>query len=483
MRWLQQIPLTVRVPLLVVALMIAISAAISERVMSRLAQTQERHLAELAAAYLDGLAGALVPHVLRDDIWEVFDTIDRSLALYESVRPVETVVTGRDGTVIAATDPRRVPSLGALPDAYRSTADGVVQIDEAAGEARLRHTIRAQGTEIGNVYTLLDIAPLLAERGTVVAVLIATNGALTLLFAFGGYLAARRMIAPMRVLTRHIAMSAGAAPSPIALRDMPAEGSEGHRLMTAYNDLVAAELERMRLASRLATEERLASLGRLASGMAHEINNPLGGLLNALDTIRRHGDKPAVRARSIALIERGLGGIRDIVSATLETYRPDRASRPFGNRDLDDIRLLTATPIRQRQIRAEWRSEVPRDIDLASPFVRQATLNLVLNAIAASPVGGRIAVGASVRGAALVVTVADSGPGVSVAAARILADEAAATPIGEPGGLGLWMVRRVTSDCGGTIACGASPLGGALITLTLPVLQSIDARETSDEAA
>ena len=55
MNWLRRIPLTIKVPLLVVAMMIAISAAISERVMSRLAETQERHLGELASAYLDGL--------------------------------------------------------------------------------------------------------------------------------------------------------------------------------------------------------------------------------------------------------------------------------------------------------------------------------------------------------------------------------------------------------------------------------------------
>lgn len=321
MRWLRQIPLTIKVPLLVVALMIAISAAISERVMSRLAETQERHLAELASAYLDGLAGSLVPQVLRDDIWEVFDTIDRSLTLYEGVRPVETIVTRRDGTVIAATHPHRIPSLGPLPQEYRAVGDRAVSVDEAAGQARLRRAIHQQGTEIGSIYTLVDIAPLLAERVSVATVLIVTNAALTAPFATFGYLAIARMIDPMRVLTRHMASGTDTAPSPITPPDMPPAGTEGHRLMTAYNRLVAAERERAVLASRLATEEPLASLGRLASGMAHEINNPLGGLLNALDTIKRHGDKQAVRARSVALIERGLSG-----SAT--SSRPH--SRPTG---------------------------------------------------------------------------------------------------------------------------------------------------------
>ncbi|ORE91734.1 putative sensor histidine kinase [Stappia sp. 22II-S9-Z10] len=482
MNWLRRIPLTIKVPLLVVAMMIAISAAISERVMSRLAETQERHLGELASAYLDGLAGSLVPHVLRDDIWEVFDTIDRSLALYESVRPVETIVTGRDGIVLAATDPRRVPSLGPLPAAFQALSEGGAEIDETTGHARLRRTIRYQGTEIGDIYTLVDIAPLLAERGRVARMLVATNAVLTLLFAAFGYFAVTRMIAPMRILTRHMAGSAGAPPSPIAPQHMPTEGTEGHRLMTAYNSLVAAERDRTRLAARLATEERLTSLGRLASGMAHEINNPLGGLFNALDTVKRHGDKPAARTRAVALIERGLSGIRDIVTATLETYRPDRASRPFGARDLDDIRLLTEAATRRRQIRAEWCSQLSGDVHLATPFVRQAVLNLVLNAIEASPPGGRIAVTTSASNTALCIAVADSGPGLSAAAERILADAKAVAPIGEPGGLGLWMVRRVVSEAGGTIGCGTGALDGAVVTLTLPI-RTTGVRETSDEAA
>ena len=68
--------------------------------------------------------------------------------------------------------------------------------------------------------------------------------------------------------------------------------------------------------------------------MAHEINNPLGGLFNAIDTLKKHGDKSLVRTQSLSLIERGLFGIREVVQAALATYR----ARDVG-RTLIDQRL------------------------------------------------------------------------------------------------------------------------------------------------
>lgn len=68
-------PITIKVPLAVVALMILVGLVLSERVLARLTETQQRHLVELSQSYLDGLSSAIAPSILREDNWEVYDAI------------------------------------------------------------------------------------------------------------------------------------------------------------------------------------------------------------------------------------------------------------------------------------------------------------------------------------------------------------------------------------------------------------------------
>ncbi len=75
---LLRLPITVRVPLIVTLFMVTVSSFASERVLTRLIETQTRQIQDLADNYLDGLALALVDSMLREDIWQVFDILDRS---------------------------------------------------------------------------------------------------------------------------------------------------------------------------------------------------------------------------------------------------------------------------------------------------------------------------------------------------------------------------------------------------------------------
>jgi two-component system, OmpR family, sensor kinase len=224
---------------------------------------------------------------------------------------------------------------------------------------------------------------------------------------------------------------------------------------------------------QLAEEEKLSSLGRLASGMAHEINNPLGGLFNALDTLKKHGGTPSVRETSISLIERGLAGIRDVVGAALATYRPERSERPLTADDLDDVRLLLKPELRRRQQRLEWNIswDGARELPIKSGPVRQAVLNLLLNATTVTPETGIVSLRASSADQRLVIEIGDQGPGMPTEVAAMLVDRDPGPALRAGRGLGLWMVRRVVDELGGSATIAAKLGGGTAVTLVIPFVR------------
>lgn len=466
-------PITVKVPLVVAGLMFIVSGLLTERVLSRLEATQETHLRQLTGAYMDGLSTATLPHVLRHDVWEVFDALDRASRRYKGLDVVWTTIATPAGSVIASSQPRMFPADARLPASLlRLFADGSdLTIDEPGNRAHARRVLMYQGRTIGAVYADVDISGLLAERDDVFLTLLSTNALLTLGLAAIGYLAVRRMVRPVTVLAAYLERGSVGAIEPMPMALMPSPESEFGRLFSRYNDLAGAVRDRERLAAQLADEEKLASLGRLASGMAHEINNPLGGMFNAIDALEWHGDSDQVRRTSVGLLKRGLRGIRDVVRAALQTYRRPDEVREMRPHDLDDLRLLIAPELRRRSLRLSWDNAISEPVTLGVTGLRQTLLNLLLNACAATPAGGEIEFFARSTPGWLDVTVSDDGPGLADAMRDYLEQTGAgAAPIADEAGLGLWMVRRWADETGARIVCRESSRDGARIEITLPLL-------------
>lgn len=464
-------PITVKIPMLVALLMVMISAVITNRVLARLADTQERHLKQLASAYLDGLSASLIPSVVREDIWEVFDTLDRSRERYRGLNVEWAVVTNGSNRILAASDPARFPSDTSLSKEMLSQfPDGAgVKLQESLTTAYLARPLMYQDREIGHIFADADIRPLLQERSEVFATLVLTNVILTIIFAAIGYYAVRRMIQPVRVLSVHLDRSTQGPIEPIPETAVGSHGSEFRRLFARYNALARAVNEREDLAAKLAEEEKLASLGRLASGLAHEINNPLGGMFNALDSLRRHGDREGVRATSTRLLEQGLAGIRDLVRSTLAVYRDDGSPRHLAPSDIDDLKLLIEPEIKRKRLTLYWTNELQTSTALPAARVRDAILNILLNACEACPEGGTLSFRAHVDSEAAIFEVADCGPGLPRHMKEYLErPDAGSAPLDRQSGLGLWMVKRLCQELGGRIHAQETADGGTLIRLVMP---------------
>ena len=255
--------------------------------------------------------------------------------------------------------------------------------------------------------------------------LIVTNAALTFVLALAAWLDVRRMMRPVQVLASHLETGMQRQVEPIPDAFLDRAPVEFRRLFEAFNRMAEAAREREALSRQLVEEERLASLGRLASGMAHEINNPLGGLFNAIDTLKEHGERGDVRRRTIDLIERGLKGIRDVVRTTLVTYRADRDVHSLKRADVDDLRLLVEPEARRKRLTLRWVNEGYDELPTPPSVVRQVLLNLLLNACRATPEGSQVAFEAHVEGPCFVATIEDMGPGLPGAARNALTDPGA----------------------------------------------------------
>lgn len=462
-------PLTVTVPLLVAVLMATVGALASYSVLARLTADQELHLRQLAAAHLDALALALQPHVARQDVWETFDVLDRVRRGDGGGTTRLLVVTLPDATVLAATDPRLFPVGTGLPPELRSRlvpgADLV--IDGERGLAWFHRPIGG-GAALGHVLTEIDMAPLIAVRREVLGTLVGVNGGLILLFAAAGYGLVARILRPLGILDQYVERVRTGTAEPIPRRFIAGEHNEFGRLFHRFNAMARAVAEREALAARLADEEKLALLGRLASGMAHEVNNPLGGMLTAVDTLKRHGDDAAVRQRSTALLERGLRGIGNVVRAALVAYKEPPGAVATTPEDLDDLRFLIAHEAQRRRVTLAWENRLDGPMPADGAAVRQMTLNLLLNACRASPPGGTVAMTAVALDHGLAVTVEDEGAGLPAEGAELLRGKGA-PPLPQGGrGLGLWTVARLLDRVGGGVEVGCGPAGGTRVTVFVP---------------
>ena len=467
-------PLTFKVPMLAAGLMVSIGVLTSHMVLQRLIHDQQTNLQTLTAAYLDGLSTAVLPHVVRADTWETFDALDRARSLYGGVRARYALVALPNDSVLAASDPRRFPAGSGLPPDLQHLVgtESDLVTNEVDGSALVRRTLRQEDIDLGTIIAEIDIRDLLQVRHEVLLTLVLANGALTLLFATIGYFAVRRMIRPISLLTRYVERVRDGSVEPIPANHLKDQGTEFGRLFHSFNAMAAAVGERQSLTARLAEEEKAALLGKLATGMAHEVNNPLGGMLNLVDTLKKHGHDPSVRQRCLDLLDRGITGIASVVRASLATYKGMVRSEQLRSGDLDDLRVLLQHEIALKHLRLVWENKLPSVTNVDGGAVRQIALNLLLNACAATPDGGAVELRADVDGNAVEIMVADTGPGLPEDVAHSYADPDSSTqPPSGTVGLGVWTICLMVARHRGRIKSECSPGGGTRIRVSLPITE------------
>lgn len=459
------VQVSLRVPLLAAAAVFLFVTMTSQMTLRLAGLRMDEEAERLGRVYLDGLSAAVLPALRARDDLALREVLERAMGFREGVTERRMVVATPTGRMLAEA------GIGPDPDwlapMHRGISGPAWEVAADGQAVWVQRPLLDGGAVVALLAAKLDVGSITEQRHQLRFVMLVFGFAVA---ALGGALAAfaaRQALRPVLVVTDALDRAGTNAIAPIPAKALPPSGTEGARLAAAFNGMVAHVAERETLARRLAERERAATLGRLAATVAHEVRNPLAGMLTALDSARDFGDDAAERAEALEVIERGLRQIELVVRSILAVHRDGGPPRPLEAADLEDLRVLVAPEAARRAIRLDWRVHLPRPFRTDASLLRQAALNLLLNAAAATPRGGQVALQVNLAaGALLSVTVADEGPGLPPDAHRRLqghGDES------EAGGLGLEVVATLARRLGAAVVVEQGCQGlGTRVTLAVP---------------
>jgi len=231
--------------------------------------------------------------------------------------------------------------------------------------------------------------------------------------------------------------------------------------------------ERERLQEQLLHADRLATIGELAAGVAHELNEPLGAVLGFAQLARKHVGLPDPADEDVRKIEAAALQAREIVRKLMVFARqtPPRMARVNLNGLVEDSLYLLEARCAERRIEVERGLEegLPNIIADASQ-IQQVMVNLVVNAIQAMPDGGRLTIATHHRDSKVVLRISDTGLGMTPEVRqRVFLPFFTTKEIDEGTGLGLAVAHGIVSAHGGKIGVESQPGQGSCFEVEIPV--------------
>lgn len=232
--------------------------------------------------------------------------------------------------------------------------------------------------------------------------------------------------------------------------------------------------DRMALEAGLEHSERLAALGMLATGIAHEVGNPLASIATAVEGLLRRMDEPggaqvAELREYLEIVRKQVFRCHGVTERLLGFAKlPSREVGPVDAAEVArDVLALVAPQARAQGIELKGDLGEPAVALAEDLLLHHVFLNLVLNALKAMPSGGALRLAAFAEGDAVSVVVADTGAGISEEAQRHLFDPLRRTGGRGGTGLGLFLSHTLIRRCGGTITVDSRPGQGATFTVRL----------------
>ncbi|MBP7275176.1 MAG: PAS domain S-box protein [Kiritimatiellae bacterium] len=245
---------------------------------------------------------------------------------------------------------------------------------------------------------------------------------------------------------------------------------------SALADKLNAQREAMEAQQRelLERADRLSALGMLAAGVAHEVNNPLQGMLTHLEAVRKALPPDFARARSLDMVGRGIESIAALVQRLLwlgSGKTDDREASNFSDA-VSFVVDLMGSELQKQKVRIDVRA---RTLHVLLPIPHremvQVLINLIGNARDAMPEGGVITITCDRQGSEAVICVADTGPGIPPQEISRIFTPFYSTKGAKGAGLGLSVAHSIVGASHGTLWAECRPGEGARLYMRFPVAE------------
>ncbi|MDB5683122.1 MAG: response regulator receiver sensor signal transduction histidine kinase [Sphingomonas bacterium] len=269
----------------------------------------------------------------------------------------------------------------------------------------------------------------------------------------------------------------------VELAHARAQAEAAEALAAANRGLEEANAQLQRTQAQLVQSAKMASLGELVAGIAHEINNPLAFILAHQATVERAvraaregpGEEQEARlakaADRLASIRTGLVRIQDLVVKLRRFSRLDDEAVQLDVPEAIDAVLTLLGPKIGTGVTVERRFDAPPTLICSPALINQVVMNLVANAAdVVPPTGGRIVITTAATAESYAIRVADNGPGIPAELReRVFEPFFTTKDVGAGTGLGLAIAYGIVRAHGGAIEVGEGPEGGALFSISIPV--------------
>lgn len=464
----RSLPLTIALPLFVAVAMFIVAVGTTQIGIRFLQSSSQTALRDQAVVFLDAVAGTIAAEIESGP-----DAVRRQLAAsltYKTTLLEEAMAARwRDNAGALQTIVLGDQHFGVLNAALDEAGDLGADAISVQTYAETSTLVVVRTYDLADMRLFLsaafDTTPIVETANAASNIALGIDVFVAILAALAVYAITRRVLSPLDGFINRLADREDHG---LALSQWRS-GDELRKLEAALALREQSETERVKLIEQLGQQERDALLARMAAGIAHEVRNPLAGLKNGVSTLKRYGDRQEVREQTVELLEKGLDSIGRVVDVTLSTYRRRSGNMRLGARDIQDLDLLMQPEARRADVSLVWLLDPTVEIDVDADALRQILINLMLNAVRASPDKGTVTVTLSRDDADRTVSIgiADEGSGMSPeVVAAIVSGQMDQIPVERS--IGIWVVANLVERIGASLSIRSEDGHGTIVKITLP---------------